>query len=312
MQSDEARHQLIMGSMGASGDFAATRPRRNMLVLGPPRSDKTVGVLIPSILGHPGRSSPLRPRMTFSGPRQLFGLAWGASGITTPMVGETLPGCIPLRWSPIRPSKDWSMAVMLGKSMADVAEMGGSSGDGEYFRAKAGVLIAALLHAAALGDKPMMWMLKAVSNDRRTLDEASEILADSIVPEDQIAATDLQGIRDLEARSQGAIFATTANAFAAYRLPGALASTVNPNFDPASFVAGDPQGFNPRRWAMMRPEEERPGLENIRWENSRGIYDTIYLTASSTRQALVAPIVAGLLGQLQEASFIQHRSDERR
>ena len=68
------------------------------------------------------------------------------------------------------------MAVMLGRSMADVAEMGSSGGENEYFRNRAGVLIAALLHAAALGEKPMIWMLKAVSNDRRTVDQAHEIL----------------------------------------------------------------------------------------------------------------------------------------
>ena len=34
-----------------------------------------------------------------------------------------------------------------------------------YFRTKAGVLASALLHAAALEDKPMSWLMRAVSGN---------------------------------------------------------------------------------------------------------------------------------------------------
>ena len=40
-------------------------------------------------------------------------------------------------------------------------------------------MIAALLHAAALGDKPMIWLLRAVNGERRILEEAEEILDSS-------------------------------------------------------------------------------------------------------------------------------------
>ena len=54
-ESERARHQLIMGSYGTDGSFAVTRPRRNMLILRPPRPDKALGVLIPLALRHPGQ-----------------------------------------------------------------------------------------------------------------------------------------------------------------------------------------------------------------------------------------------------------------
>jgi type IV secretion system protein VirD4 len=305
-------HRLVMGSGGGSGLLATTAPRRNLLVLGPPRSAKTVGCLVPSILSHPGPVVSTSTKDDVFRATAIVRARMGRLWHYNPDGGETLPGCIPLRWSPIPPSKDWSMAISLGRSMADVAEIGSSGGDTEYFRTKAGVLIAALLHAAAIKDKPMLWMLKAVAGDRRTLDEAFDILDENdFAPEAKIAAGDLQGIRDLDSRSQGPIFSTTANAFAAYRLPGALASTENPNFDPYQFAAGDPLGFNPRRVELLRPDEEEPRLAGLRFERQAvGVYDTVYLTASSSRQALVAPLVAGLLNQLREASFSMHRIDE--
>ena len=314
MGEDAMLHRLVMGSGGANGNLATTASRRNLLVLGPPRSAKTVGVLVPSILSHPGPVVSTSTKDDVFRATAIVRARMGRLWHYNPDGGETLPGCIPLRWSPIPASKDWSTAISLGKAMADVAELGsGSAGDSEYFRTKAGVLTAALLHAAALEDKSMLWMLKAVAGDRRTLDEAYEILDGSFAPEDQIAASDLRGIRDLEARAQSPIFSTTANAFAAYRVPAALTSTEDPNFDPDQFVAGDPLGFNPRRIEMLRPEEERPELAGLRFElQAVGVYDTVYLTASSSKQALVAPLVAGLLNQLREASFAMHRKDEAR
>jgi hypothetical protein len=35
-------------------DFYFTHPRRNLLILSPPQSQKTAGVLTPASLGHPG------------------------------------------------------------------------------------------------------------------------------------------------------------------------------------------------------------------------------------------------------------------
>jgi len=54
MADGEMQNKLIMGSNGADGMLVTTAARRNMLVLGPPRSAKTAGVLIPSILSYRG------------------------------------------------------------------------------------------------------------------------------------------------------------------------------------------------------------------------------------------------------------------
>ncbi|HUK68331.1 MAG TPA: TraM recognition domain-containing protein [Streptosporangiaceae bacterium] len=115
----------------------------------------------------------------------------------------------------------------------------------------------------------------------------------------------------LDERSKGSILSGATNAFAAYRLSGALATTENPNFDPAEFAAGDPSGFNPYRAEAVFPDTELNPLEMLHRDRvTRCISDTVYLTASSERQELVAPLVAGLLSQIREATFAQHRKDE--
>ena len=237
----------MIGTAG-DGNLYMTHPRRNLLILGPPRSEKTAGVLTPAILAHPG---PVVSTSTKADVLRATGLVRARLGRVWhygPDGAETPPGCVELRWSPIPASAKWSSAITLGKAMADISEQGNAE-NSAYFRTKAGVMIAAILHAAALGDKPMMWLLKAVNGERRILEEAEEILDSSFEDDTEIALSDLRGILELDERSKGPIFSTTANAFAAYRLPGALDSTKNVNFDPAAFVAGDPEAFNPLRVA---------------------------------------------------------------
>jgi len=302
-------HRLVIGTVG-NGNLCLTHPRRNLLILGPPRSEKTAGVLTPAILSHPG---PVVSTSTKADVLRATGLVRARLGRVwhySPDGSETPPGCVELRWSPIPPSAKWSVAIALGKAMADISEQGNGE-NSAYFRTKAGVVIAALLHAAALGDKPMIWLMRAVNGERRILAEAEEILDSSFEADTQIALSDLRGVLELDERARSNIFATTANAFAAYRLPGAIASTENVNFDPAAFVAGDPEAFNPLRVADPHGEEGPDQATVLAWAlGPKGRFDTVYITASSEQQNLVAPIIAGFLSQIKEGTFAQHRKDE--
>ena len=309
MGQNSQQHRLVIGTLGDGGLYA-THPRRNLLILGPPRSEKTAGVLIPAILAHPG---PVVSTSTKADVLRATGLVRARLGRVWhygPDGGETPPGCAELRWSPIPPSVRWSAAIALGKAMADISEQGNAEGSA-YFRTKAGILIAALLHAAALSAKPMLWLMRAVNGEQDVLAEAEEILAAGTGADTQIALSDLRGMLALDERSRGPIFATTANAFAAYRLPGAIASTENVNFDPAAFVAGDPGAFNPLRVADPGMQENPDQETMLAWAlGPKGRYDTVYITAGSEQQNLVAPLIAGLLAQVREAAFALHRQDE--
>ena len=151
---------MVIGT-GGNGNLYLTHPRRDLLIVGPPRTLKTAGVLTPAILGHPGpvvSTSTKADVLWATGlVRARLGRVWHYS----PDGAETPPGCLELRWSPIPPSARRSTAIALGKAMADISEQG-SAENSAYFRTKAGVLIAALLHGAALGDKPLvLWRIFA-------------------------------------------------------------------------------------------------------------------------------------------------------
>lgn len=158
MGQNRQLHRMVIGT---SGNLYLTHPRRNLLILGPPRTLKTAGVLTPAILGHPG---PVVSTSTKADVLRATGLVRARLGRVwhySPDGAETPPGCVELRWSPIPPSARWSTAIALGKAMADISEQG-SAENSAYFRTKAGVLIAALLHGAALGDKPLvLWRIFA-------------------------------------------------------------------------------------------------------------------------------------------------------
>jgi type IV secretion system protein VirD4 len=307
-------HRLLMGTNGR-GDFIYTDERRNLLMLGPPRSDKTAGVLVPLILTAPG---PVVSTSTKDDVLRATGLArarlgtiwhYGPDGSPPP------PGTKPLRWSPIPPSRDWSTAQGLAKAISDSSRKssdrgGGGSDASAFFGNRAAAFIAAVLHAAAIADRPMQWVLRATAGNEKVVEEAVDILNDAIGSEASLAADSLQGIIDQDPRTKTNIYATAEVAFSVYRLPGALRTTEDPNFDPAKFVAGDPDGTNVHRaiWYSDRtPPEINARMEEwIEW----GSYDTVYITASGTQQNLVAPLVAGLLTQIREAVYTQHRQDD--
>ena len=78
---------------GGNGNLCLTHARRNLLILGPPRSEKTAGVLTPAILCHPG---PVVSTSTKADVLRATGLVRARLGRVwhySPDGGETPPGC---------------------------------------------------------------------------------------------------------------------------------------------------------------------------------------------------------------------------
>ena len=106
---------------------------------------------------------------------------------------------------------------------------------------------------------------------------------------------DLRGVLELDERIQGPDLCHHGQRLC--RLPAARSAALDrepSNFDIGRFVAGDPDGFNPWRVALSARTQPRWSVLGAEI-GQKGRFDTVYITASSEQQNLVAPIIAGFL-----------------
>ena len=239
------------------------------MVLGPSRSGKTTGVILPNVIaaGGPVVSTSTKDDVMVAsstqrqghGPTYLF----DPSGEVSPA-----PGVQHIAWSPLRASARWEGALRMATAMVESAGPGTQQGD-HHWRERATALLGPLLFAAGAGQS-MEPLLEWV--DGRDGVAALELL-DQRGLERHPSARILEGILATEARELSGIWSTTASTLSAYRYPAALASTQGAPLDPASFVS------------------------------SAG---TLYICSPSSVQRSVAPIVVGLLEEVKEAAFTHH------
>ncbi len=260
---------LYLGHAGDRWHFA--QPERSLMVLGPPRSGKTSSVIIPNVLAAAGAvvSTSTKPDVlaATAAVRAQRGrcLLFDPTG-SYPGGGVTEP----LRWSPLQSAVTWDGAMAVAASIVHVAS--GSTGarraDGHHWNERARSLLAPLVHAAALDGADMRTVLGWV--DRRQLGPAKSILASVPSGGADLAYDSLSGIDITDEREQSGIWSTASGALSGYRSEHALATTCEPDFDPGSFV---------------------------------GSADTIYICAPAHRQALVAPMVVGLVEDIRTATY---------
>jgi type IV secretory pathway TraG/TraD family ATPase VirD4 len=149
--------------------------------------------------------------------------------------------------------------------------------DGSHWTERAQALLAPLLYAAALDGSDMRTVLTWV--DRHQALPAQQILAGAIDHRTELARNLLDGITITEARELSGIWSTTSGALSGFRSDHALDTTTDPTFDPVRFVESG---------------------------------DTIYIAAPAHEQAMVAPLVVGLLEDVRQAAYAGHASTRER
>ncbi len=149
--------------------------------------------------------------------------------------------------------------------MSACTRPGSGTTNEDHWTERAAALLAPLLHAANLTDRPIAEVLRWTL--RQELAPARAVLLDC---DSEIAADVLAGIEQTDARERSSIFSATAGVLAAYNADAVRATAAELNFDPARFV---------------------------------GSTDTIYVTAPQHRQALCAPLIVGLLEQIRHAVY---------
>ena len=315
------RHEMLFG---AAGDlYTFTQRDSHLLILGPPRENKTAGVLIPLVLGATGpvvssstRDDVLRACATT---RSRLGRVWHwnlnfADDATEP---ATAPGATPLRWSPLSKSYPQNRRVALAMiETAESAQDDETSRGSSYFKAQAARLVAPTLMAAALSGRGMAWATKIfLSQDPSLYVAVQEVLSQYRDQPGVTNATDsLDGILNMPSSHGSAadIFASAARAFEVFNDPAVIAATEPANFDPAAFVAGLPNEVNPDRFRQL--DQEMSGyaeqIPTIKAQLPRGVYDTIFIEADADTATQFAPLIVGLLSALHRAARVQTQADQ--
>jgi type IV secretion system protein VirD4 len=263
-----------------------TARNRSIVILGPSQGGKSTGINIPMLLTHRG------PAVSTSTKRDVLEATYGArsrSGriwIFDPS-GEADPDELPdgvtwLRWSPLWSARRWDDAKMTASAMIGATPAGAENKNpaSVHWTICAERFLAPLMFAAAL--HPQCSVL-----DVRTWVNLSDFVTPMTILRAvagnaehtahsgaAIAIEELQSVMNFDPRERSGVISTAQTVTNVYSYESTLRTCVDQNFDPDKFVA------------------------------SR---DTVYVAASSRRQAATAPLVAGFIEAIQVATYNHNR-----
>jgi type IV secretory pathway TraG/TraD family ATPase VirD4 len=246
-------------------------PESSVLVVGPPRSGKTSGLVIPNVLDAPGAvvSTSTKPDVfEFSMYRRWV---LGNVFVFDPTGTLEIPdGAYPLRWSPVVGCDTFDAAVAMAHALGSAARPGSVFSESAHWVERAESLLAPLLFAAHQRGADMGVVCRWVLG--RDLREPQAALEDS---GHEMAQSVLAGIVATDDRERSGILSTASGLLAAYRSEAALATTREVNFDPARFVRST---------------------------------DALYICAPAHAQEQLAPLVVALLEQIRAAVYARPKN----
>ncbi len=255
---------LYVGATAEGPVFA--RPEQAALILGPPRSGKTRGLVIPNVVAQPGpvvsASTKTDVLEATAASRSALGRCW----LFDPTGTIPVPSGVRMaRWSPVAGAHDWDDALVAARAMVRSARPGGAAGEGRHWTERAEALLAPLLHAAARDGADMgtvvQWTL------RQELEQPAAILRATGT---DLAVDVLAGLAATDHREMSGIWSTAASALGAYRSAHAVDSARDPNIDPRRLI---------------------------------DTTDTVYLCAPADRQELVAPILVSFIDAVRAGAY---------
>ncbi len=275
--SADAGHGVYLGH--SEHGWCFVRPEQSVMILGPPRSGKTSSLIIPNVVSSNGSvvSTSTKPDVLDAtvDARSRVGECFLFDPTESVARSARLR---PLRWSPLQSCTEWLPALTMARSLVEVGSgsqgRGPAHGDGSHWTERAQALMAPLLHAAAIDGADMRTLLTWV--DRRQALPAQRILAAQPGPSSELARNLLDGIVATDERELSGIWSTASGSLSGFRSHQSLAATADPDFDPAGFVRSA---------------------------------DTVYVAAPAHRQAMVAPMVVGLIDDIRHATYARSADD---
>lgn len=262
---------IVVGHGLHTSDPIVTSDQHHALFQGAPRSGKTTGFLIPTVLTHRG------PIVVASSKPDIFqataahrlndGPVWLFTLVPTRI--DPRSGIRAGAWSPLPGCEDWDTARTRAISMTTAEARSGNDND-QFFRSQAERLLAALLHAAAVANYAMEDVARwALVGD---LEQPTKILLDR--SHSAWAAGILRGFDDADPRLRDSIIVTAADTIRVY----------------------DSE--------FARRQAEQPLLPIGDFVNNGG---TIYVIAPSDVQQQFTCLVVGLLDDIRRTTYASYR-----
>ena len=273
LQNRSETHGVLLGKQGNSWVWSGAQ--RSALILGPTRSGKTTSIVIPNILCATG---PVVS--TSTKPDVMDSTATARSNSGTCLLFDPTnslddrPGVVRVGWSPLRLAATWDGAIAISDSMVRASQLRSQgAGSHDHWAERSSALLSTLLFAAKAGDLDMKTVLSWT--DRHQGSAALEIL-EAIQGPVHPSTSLLDGILATDAREQSGIWSTTSGVLGAYRSLNVLESTTTAALDSRSFL------------------EEA---------------NTLYVCAPGSQQTLIAPLVVGLVNEIQAEGYKRNRNE---
>jgi len=281
--------RIVLGTR--RGAWVMAPPQVAALVIGPPRSGKTSGVVIPNVMAWSGPVLATSTRRDVldacAGVRRRCGAVWCFEPLDS---GRPLPaGVGRLHWSPLRGCAAWDVALQRARALMAGASKGAENAD--HWRSRGAQMLAALLHAAAVAQRPMSTVCEWVHANR--LEPAQHILENLGTP---AARNVLDGVAATPGRERGSIWSTVAGALTAFDSAAVLAGAAraaSAAFDSTAFLDADNSVF------IVAPADQATGLAPL----VVGLVEEIRL-AALRRSDLHGPLTRPLLLALDEVANI--------
>lgn len=262
----------FLGFDTKTGAAVRANPRGACLVIGPPGSGKTNGVIAPSVATAPGPvvSTSIKWDVLAATveTRRGLGTVWAYD----PGGDEdALPdGVTAVHWSPLDSVYDWesalTVAARLRQALPDANDPRAS-----HWLDRAQDWAAVLLYAASL--RGVEDLMKWTRRPRAATDAIRAVLDDNPGEDADMAADALAAaVDDTEDRERAGIESTMSRLWAVYKLPGGVRTAKGTNFSPAEFV--------------------------------KSAADTLYIAVPAERTNVYAPAVVALLEAIR---FEQYR-----
>jgi hypothetical protein len=230
-------HRVVLGRY--RGEEVAARPFRPVLVLGPQRSRKTTGVIIPALLEWDGPVvvTSVRDDVVLGSIGRRSHLGDGETYVFEPF-GELFSGGKSLTtWNPVAGCEDWETAVRMAHWLTESARTRNESSgvrDDRFWYSQATLLLGPLLHAAALSGQTM----EAVSRWTRAAAKAEVHARLSASPYRE--AIDLfKSFSDMYWSTRDGAYATLRDVLRAYESSAVRRNSAT-GFQPEKFFNGHP------------------------------------------------------------------------